>query len=93
MAATTAPRTDPSVRSYRTRLLSIRVTPSQYSTQPFTSFVRLQFQPEPCKSFAKGLKEPLCLEVMLETQHEVVSVAHDDDVTTSTPPPLQMAEI
>jgi hypothetical protein len=48
-------------------------------------FVRVQFQPEPPESFVKVPKEPRCIEVVLEAQHEVVSVAHDDHVTARRP--------
>jgi hypothetical protein len=46
----------------------------------------MQFQLEPRKSFAKLLQEPLRVAMMLEAKHEVVGVAHDDDVTMSIPP-------
>src|SRR5277367_773301 len=49
----------------------------------------MQFQLEPRKSFAKFLQEPLRVEMVLKAKHEVVSVAHDDNVTMPiSPPPL-----
>lgn len=47
--------------------------------------LRMQFQLEPRESFAKVSQEPLCIEFMLEAKHEVIAVAHDDDVTMRMP--------
>src|SRR5665213_1035308 len=49
----------------------------------------MQFQLEPRESFAKFFEELLRIEMMFEAKHEVVSIAHDDDVTMPiAPPPL-----
>lgn len=47
--------------------------------------LRMQFQLEPRESFAKLPKEPLCIGVMLEAEHEVVGIAHDDDIIVPIP--------
>ncbi len=47
------------------------------------SLVGVQLQAEPGESFAQIVKEPISVTSVFKSSHEVISEAHDDDVTRS----------
>ena len=56
--------------------------------------VGVQFQREASQSIAKLRKEPCGVRMVLESNNEIVSVAHDNNVTARMPfPPLLNPEV